>query len=369
LDEVSRLAALISKIQDPEKRADATLMFVISLAASGKSDAAIRVAETLDNDRTTIPETRRSVGSRRNRAFYMVSRFQSLSHDFAAAKETIRRIDDPEVVSSAWLRVAENQAKAGQYEEALVSLGKVAVTSDDSRQAKEETRKLIAKCKAEGCKDAPRKRSQGFIAALRKASTIFGDVHVELDDLTRAEQSAQKMKGPLNRAAAWRQIAWAHYEKKDAIRCRRAIQKSLENADAVPGPLAYQRRITYVAMADLYLELGDVESARQLIQKANSVHLDADFFGGLNAFTTTPLLISVLVRSGDVQGAITTVERIHEKEADMAWLTLAIVCALEGKAGCIERKLESVGSERVKALLCAGVAVGLNERRKQQAVK
>ncbi len=178
------------------------------------------------------------------------------------------------------------------------------------------------------------------------------------------------MEGALNRAAAWRQIAWAYYGKKDLPRCRSAIQKSLESADSVPGPFAYyQRRVTYVALADLYLELGETEPARQVIQKADSVHLDADPLGGLNAFTTTPFLISVLVRAGNIQSAIATAEKIPEKEADLAWSTLAAVCALEGKAGSIEREFAGSRSDRVKAVLSAGVAVGLHEKQRQQAMK
>ncbi len=150
LDEVPRFTALISQIQDPEKRASATFMLAITLAASEKTDAAIRLAQTLDNRRTPNPETGISSVNRRDRALSMVSRAQSASHDFAGAKGTIRRIGSPEIVSSAWRTVAENQAKAGLYEEALVSLGKVVVTSDDYRKAKEESRQTHRRMQSEG---------------------------------------------------------------------------------------------------------------------------------------------------------------------------------------------------------------------------
>ncbi len=280
-------------------------------------------------------------------------------------KETIRRIDDPEEASWAWRTMAENQAKAGRYDDALASLAKVVPTSRNDEKAKEETRKLIAQCRASERHDPPQKPPEArFIEGLRRVSALFGDVDVKLDDLPEAEKEAEKMEGPLNKAAAWREIAWAYYRNSDLARCRQAMQKSLDGADLVPAPLAYQSTVTYVSLADLCLELGETASARRLIQKADAAHMAADRLGGLSAFTTTPLLISVLVRAGDTDGAVATVEKIPAKEAATAWSTLATACTLEGKTDAVGRLIEKSNSDRLKALLCAGVVIGLCQPRK-----
>ncbi len=246
----------------------------------------------------------------------------------------------------------------------MASLAKVIPVSKSDEKANEETRKFIAQCRASGRKDPPPGRLQtGYIEGLRRAATLFGDVGCTLDNLSQAEKEAGKLKGPLNKAAAWREIAWAYHRKKDVAGCRRAMQKSLESADLIPSPLAYQRAVTYASLADLSLELGDTESARQMVQKADGTQLGADLLGGLNAFTTTPLLVSVLVRVGDIRGAVAMIEKIPEREATSAWSSFATVCALEGRIDAVEKELSGKGRERLKALLCAGVVIGLQEPR------
>ena len=84
------------------------------------------------------------------------------------------------------------------------------------------------------------------------------------------------------------------------------------------------------------------------------------------------MLIAVLVRVGDVDGAMAIAEKLQkaaDKETkemfptnpDVAWSTWATVCTLEGKTACVERQLEKTSSARIKAILCAGVAAGLLE--------
>ena len=94
---------------------------------------------------------------------------QSSRHDFAGAKETIRRIDDPQTASSAWGHLAASQAKAGRYDDALASLAKVVPTSKNYEEAQDYTRKLIAQCRANVCHDPPQKPPETrFIEGLAK---------------------------------------------------------------------------------------------------------------------------------------------------------------------------------------------------------
>jgi hypothetical protein len=135
---------------------------------------------------------------------------------------------------------------------------------------------------------------------------------------------------------------------------------------------------------DLYLTLGEPETAGRMAKKADTVNLDADMLGGLSSFTTTPLLIAVLVRVGDLDGARTIAEKLQKTAdkdtdpfsvvlsagaADIAWSNWATVCTLESKTECVERELDKIGSPRVNAVLCAGVVVGLVELQKKSAGK
>ena len=247
----------------------------------------------------------------------------------------------------------------------MASLAKVIPVSKSDEKANEETRKFIAQCRASGRKDPPPGRLQtGYIEGLRRAATLFGDVGCTLDNLSQAEKEAGKLKGPLNKAAAWREIAWAYHRKKDVAGCRRAMQKSLESADLIPSPLAYQRAVTYASLADLSLELGDTESARQMVQKADGTQLGADLLGGLNAFTTTPLLVSVLVRVGDIRGCRGNDRKESRRGRQPRHGRPSQRSApLEGRIDAVEKELSGKGRERLKALLCAGVVIGLREPR------
>ena len=88
-----------------------------------------------------------------------------------------------------------------------------------------------------------------------------------------AEKSAEQVKGPQNKAMVWRNIAWAYYDmrkadEKNLERCRRAIEKSLQNAKRFPT--AWEVLLGAVALAsaaNLYLELGEIDLAKQTVKR------------------------------------------------------------------------------------------------------
>jgi tetratricopeptide (TPR) repeat protein len=380
-DDWKRVEGLANRIKDPDQRVQARINFCLALALSGRFDAAIRAAESVPAERNT-DSSGHDVRGNRNGVFLCVFRIQSSNYDFAGAKETIKLIDDPMAVSRAYNRLAESQAKAGLYADAEESLRKFVATNEDDKKAKEDTRQLVACYKAKGQKDPPRKQQGTYLEGLRLASTIFGDMGIKLHNLAEAEvveKMADAVKGPVNKAGVWREIAWNYYgmrdaDKKNLERCRRAIDKSVQYAEKVPEGLgnSYLRTVAFTSAADLYLELGELGLAKQMVKKADAVNLAADMLGGLNSFTTTPMLIAILVRVGDVDGATAVAEKLQKvadkdtKEMfptnpDAAWSSWATVCTLEGKTACVERQLERVSNARTKAVLCAGVATGLLE--------
>jgi tetratricopeptide (TPR) repeat protein len=380
-DEEGQIDRLLATIKEPKKRADQGLVICMALAAQGRFDAAIRRAQLLPRERRKS-EFGELTNSWRTGALFTVAILQSSGYDFAGAKETIKLLDDPRAVSDTSRRLAENQAKAGRYAEAEESLKRFVATTENEKSVKEDARKLIIRYKAEGRKDPPMNRSGTYLERLRRACTIFGDTGTKLDNLAgveKAEKAAETAKGAVNKATAWREIAWAYYDmrgtdKKNLERARVAIGKSVQNAETIPRGLgqSYPRAMAFTSAADLYLELGDIEAATQIAKRADAVRLDDDMLGGLNAFTTTPMLIAVLVRVGDNDGAIAIIERMQkaaDKKADAvfspnpdaAWSAWATVCTVEGRTARVERQLEKVGSARIKAILCAGVAAGLLE--------
>ena len=385
-DKEKQADRLLATIKDPKKRANMGLIICVSLSSEGKFDAAIRRAQSLPAERRKGPSGE-DLWSDRTGVLFTVARFQSSAYAFADAKKTIKLINDPEGISHAYNRLAESQAKAGLYAEAEESLKKFVTANEDDKHAKEQTRQLIASYKAEGRKDPPRKLHGLYFKGLRLASTIFSDSGAKLDNLAvaeKAEQIAEKAQGALEKARMWREIAWAYYDMRDADkknleRCRRAIEKSIQNAEKIPDGLgqSYMRALAFSSAADLYLELGETDLAKQMVKKADAVNLAEDMLGGLSSFTTTPMLIAVLVRVGDVDGALAIAEKMQKAtdkktestfptEPDIAWLTWATVCTLEGKVAYVERQLERSKNTRVNAILCAGVAGGLLELQKQQ---
>jgi tetratricopeptide (TPR) repeat protein len=376
---------ILATIRDPQKRADRELMICMLLSGEGKFDAAIRRAQSLPAERRPIASGK-SANSWRAGALFNVARLQASAYDFAGATKTLKLIDDPETVSWVYNHLAEDLAKAGLYAEAEENLAKCIPADEDYRKSKEETRQLIARYKAEGRKDPPPKREArpkgAYYEGLRRVSTIFGDTGIKLDNLAeakKAEKAAEHLDGAVNRATAWREIAWAYYDMRGADeqnleRCRRAIENSIRNAEKISPGLgqSYLRAVAFASAANLYLELGETDLAKQMVKKADAVDLDVDMLGGLNSFTTTPLLIAILVRVGEIDGAMALAEKMQkaaDKQAkdafptntDIVWSTWATVCTLEGKAACVERQLEKMSNARIKAVLCAGVATGLLE--------
>ncbi len=382
-DRVEPVERLVARVKDPEKRAQQEYLLCCCLGQAGKYDAAIRKAQSMPNE-PRKSSSGEEIHSWRVATLYAVARLQFSAYDFKEGEKTIGLIGDPHTVSHAYLHCAEYQAKAGLYADAEKSLAKVVANTDDERQQTAQPRQMIARYKAVGLKDPPRIKPGHYFEAVRYLSTVFCDPGYSFKDAAQAEiaeKAVDKLKGANDKATAWRNIAWSYYrmrhaDKQNIDRCRRAIKKSLEYATKIPDGqgTSYMKAVAFASAADLYVELGDKELAKQAVDKARAVNLDADMLGGLSGFTTTPLLVSVLVRVGDVDGGKAIAEKIQnaaEKksktestafyEADVAWLAWATSCALEGKIANVERQLEKTGNVRTKAVLSAGVASGLLE--------
>ena len=348
----------VSKIEEDDQRVNAQLVVAAALADSRNVIGALRFAESLSKAKT-VDQFGGPVASPRNRALFMIAKSQSRAHDFEGARQTIHRIDDAQSASAGWCRLAEAQGRAGLYDEGLKSLENVAAVEGKRKQ---EARQAIEKCRAEGRKEAAPPRATRYIEGLRAVLGLFGDVALAPGTLDQQEARINKLRGDVNRTSAWRQLAWKSYRAGDRPRCQRAIEECLKCAGRIPAKSFYLKAINDVLVADLYLELGMRKEAVETARRAISAPRPEDLIGeGLSAFTVAPLVVSVYVRTGHVAEAIETAKRIKEYD-EATWTSLGVFSALEGDLKPIEHMLQTVSDERIRAIVCAGVAYGLHEK-------
>ena len=135
---------------------------------------------------------------------------------------------------------------------------------------------------------------------------------------------------------------------------------------------SYDRAVKFAAAANLYLELGETNVAKQATEKAGTVDFDKNMLRELHD-SSTQMLVVVLVRVGNINGGRQIAEKLQKiappVDADAAWLAWATACAIEGKTASVERQLEKTKDARTNAVLCAGVAAGLLELQQRPAGK
>jgi pentatricopeptide repeat protein len=366
-----RAEPLITNISDQQKRYQEYAMLAFIAAGRGDVAGAVAFAETLDNEPCRFGSESEPRPGCRDNTLFMIALAELPCDDFAGTAKVLNLVHDPRTAFSGWRRLAERQADVGLYEEAAASVAKVAAQDDTQRQDYDQIIKHIAECKATGAKKPLRKDLRGvaYVESLRVMSR-WGLMDVNLNDLSEAEKTAAALKETLDRAEAWRRIAWEYCRKNDLERCRNAIQKSLDSAETLPRE--FRRTVTYISLAELYLELGDRESAKRMAQKAEAAEMSVtELAGGMNDVLTVPWLLSVLVRIGDVEQAVAILEKMQEQEfkTDWAWAAWAAMCAMEGNRNAVDRAIEKAGSDRTKAMICVGVAVGLHEKQRERANK
>ena len=239
------------------------------------------------------------------------------------------------------------QASAGLCDAASRSSANIHIDGEEGRETRILVEKAIAKCRqTPSTNTAKYGRAKNDMEFFRRCAEVFGEVALPVDNLQEAERVAAKYAAP-ERAAAWRQIAWAYQSKGNAVDARRSIAACL-NANDIPKPNLF-KHLNILSAAALYLELGDTDSARRLARQAEA---DAGPF-------QTPLLVAILVSLGEVQRAVSIIVKLSDEDTDFAVEALGTLCVKEGKVGDVEKELQSISSQRVKAVLCAAIAARL----------
>ncbi len=122
-----------------------------------------------------------------------------------------------------------------------------------------------------------------------------------------------------------------------------------------------------ILLADLHLELGEREAALMLVRDASGESHGRDLLArlGLDSLTTAPLAISVYVRTGNFSEATEIALQCGEREP-LPWKSLGVFSGQEGETRRVEKLLDTIQNERVKALVCAGVAEGIYNKQHRQ---
>jgi len=253
-------------IKDQDRRAQARIRFCLALANSGRFDSAIRAAIMVPENRKRDPSGRMIHGNKTDVLLH-IAYVQTRSRDFRGARETMKSIRDLDALCIAWCHLAENQAVAGQYDDAAMSLEKAVPANAENKKLKEKASQFVSQCKAELRKTPSWRCPQGILAGWESTATTFTTYDVNFDELLTAEKK------------------------------------------------------------------------------------------------TKCLLIVALVHLGYVDGTAAMIEKMPEDE-DILWYSWAVTCASKSKNArdIVKRKLQTLDDNKVRLILCAGAAVGLNEK-------
>jgi hypothetical protein len=356
-----RARELVGRIEDRSARQSQVIALAASIARDLGAPSALAYAETLDRQQAASSDEADKLWSERDGALLVIAKVQCDVHDFPGAAATVGRVADPRAASSGWQNIARWQGEAGLYDDADRSLLHVTIYSEPDRGAENELRIFIARCRSTGRKEAAKKNQNGLLNGLRRTAGLFDGSTAGDRSGAVAERKAAQLSGGWEKADAWRQAAWAYYREADVPKARRAIAQSLASAETIP--LSHQRALNYVLLADLCAELGDVVQSKQLALKSAALYEPRAPLGGLCGITTMPLVVSVLVRVGMPEDAAAVLDGMRDGDSGPAWATFAATCALMGRLDFVQNRLSAVRSDRLGAILCAGVVLGLVEKR------
>jgi hypothetical protein len=299
--------------------------------------------------------------SAHERALQQVVMVQLMRHNFEAAHAAIQKIATPHSLFFAKSQLIRNLAEAGRIGDAEKALIELKPGTVDEQEAADELRRLINVCRNDNRADA----AIDFVGvahrdALRSGCReLFSDIVLEGDSIDEKERKADSLTEPYERTSAWQQIAWSHWQAGNRDRTRSSIEKALQSVQHLPKRFGYQR----VLLADLCAEMGDMESALRLLPNSTTSdgaamlnELNLNF--GLRNALAVPLLIGVYTRAGNVDAAVAIAK---EDDDAWSWMALAYFGAQNNELDVVETLLESLEHDSTKAILCAGVALGLKE--------
>jgi tetratricopeptide (TPR) repeat protein len=346
--DLSRFWALAQDVKDQEKMRHYLSVIAHHLVVAGRIDEAHQIVARLDSE------------AERERAAQQLAWAVARRHDFDMAAQTAAKIQNRGTRNHALEKIIEAQAESGRWDDALTTLDQIAVSDDMDSDEKESVAKdktallaLILRYRAENVSRPPETPSTDAASRYRALLALWG-LGSTIDDVDRARGLADKLTDPEELATAWRGIAWYYAQKDARDEALDALSRGTAAARKIAEPFA--KSLNLVLLADIYLELGDRESAVSLIPEALSSEENMmKLMRGLTSFTTGPAIIGVLVRSGHTDRAL---QMLHAAKSEPAtsWIAFGEFCAETRQLDLAASLLKEQGTATSKAWLALGVA-------------
>ncbi len=341
----------LAKVPGPDDAANYPVGLALSQAAVWGDDArAVQFAQGIEGS------------ERRDTALYTVAVVQVQRRKIGRAEDTIRLMEGVRYRDIAWMHVVRAHASDGREKAA-----REAASLIESQETKAQALGLLA---LQG--DVEQDRGKMTFARPMLAGygpdpyqtwrcyLVMNDPQpIYPSDWQESEARADDKGNPEGRGLAWYQLAWEYHDRGRPEDCQRAIDKSERSFQA--ATFANEKANGFCLLADLCVELGQKDHAREFIAKAGKAAQEtkkrpADEY-------RDPLWIGVLVRLGEIVAAVEKAESSEGRAAIQNWQALGVILAYEGNASEVERRLAAAPDDAARALLCVGVAEGLQRRK------
>jgi len=296
----------------------------------------------------------------RNECLFVVAGIASSQHRFVEAQQLCTSLDDATRQQELWYGVAAEEALARQYELASRTAQQVRETGEWQRARLLE---FIETCRRQGLRTQPKPIIADF------AQEVFSldgtDWTPRSEDVTNDERLMKETSDPTQRAVISTYLARWYQGHNQAARCRFAIATA---AESISGIRSNRDRIRCCAeLAETMIGAGLSQEARRLVDEVATRDVVASVLKRpdvkeSDVYDLPPKVVFVLIRLGRIGDAFEVAESASGLlRGAETWWAAGIACALAGKTEEVRRRLPTMERERDRALLAAGVALGLQE--------
>lgn len=346
--DIERFWDICGEVKDQERIREYVPFIAYHLITAGRVDEAHQIVAKLDSD------------AERDEAHSLMASAFAGRHNFELAAQMLSKVGNPSRRNWALEKIAKAQAESGRWDDAVASLDKINVAEDMDADAKEYLKKVKAKilavilrCRADKVARPPERPTTDAASRYRAALNLWG-LNATVYNIERARAQADKLTDPERLAAAWRGIAWYYAQNHANDDALEALTQGVAAAQAITEP--HTKSLNLVLLADLYLELGERELAVALLPKAQASEKNMmKLMRGLTSFTTGPVIIGVLVRSGHTDRALEML-RSAKSDPSTGWIAFGEFCADTGQLDLAASLLEEQDIAASRAWLAVGVA-------------
>ena len=311
-------------------------------------------------------------GKTRDKYLRHIGRGLAERHQFVAARSFGDVIEDP--IQRNWFleSLARSKAEAGDWRGSREVIAELKVAPDVEEEGWDETVSELHQL-ADYCEFNKTSRDPKMYPPLRAASEyrdiagLFGS-RFHVGDIKTAVSKVAELRDAESQAVAWREISLHEVHNRNPEAAGLALKKSLAAASNISDP--YLRSVQLILAADVYLELNDRDKAVSLVARFQDTnHTVTPWMRGIASFTTGPVMIGVLVRTGNANKALDAISECGSTQKDVTSQSLAFgqFCAEDKQLEFLQAHFRRLPSPASKAYASLGVAAGLTNlaRRRQ----